>query len=316
MRLKLKFVVLLAVIMTFIVIVLGAYTRLKDAGLGCPDWPGCYGKLLAPADDYKAWIEMIHRYVASSLGFLIVIITIWTIKLYKQKPKLWIFSSLLLALVIFQGLLGMWTVTMRLYPIVVMGHLLGGFAIFALTWLLYLNLSQTKEFTQANISLKILSCIALIVLIGQIFLGGWTSANYAALVCADLLTCQGHLWPQMDWQNAFNLTATGIFDSPGVPLENTARVTIQMAHRLGALVTSFSLSILAYKLITSRSDSLRHKGIVLVLLLTTQLCLGALNVLARLPLTISLLHNAIAALLLLLSVTIIFEIYAKPRIIK
>ena len=289
--------------MTFIVILLGAYTRLKDAGLGCPDWPGCYGNFLAPQNDHKAWIEMIHRYVAGTLGLLILLIAI-------KKTNLLTLS--LLSLVIFQALLGMWTVTLGLYPVVVMGHLLGGFAILSLSWLLYLSLTPHKKNISPKSQLKIIAYSALIVLIIQIALGGWTSANYAALVCADFPSCQGNLWPKMDWVQAFNLTATGIFNSPGVPLENTPRVTIQMAHRLGALATALIITLFSYYLINAKDIKLKNSGLLLIALLILQLTLGITNVLAHLPLVVSLMHNAVAALLLVLILTTIYRLYDKP----
>lgn len=281
--------------LAFFVVLLGAYTRLKDAGLGCPDWPGCYGKLIAPPDE-KAWIEMIHRYVASSLGLLIVMLAIWRFNLI---------STFLVALVIFQGMLGMWTVTLGLYPVVVMGHLLGGFALLATLWLYYLNLSPQQPIYVPTI--KLWAWLGLIVTIIQIALGGWTSANYAALVCADFPSCQGNIWPHMDVVNAFDLTGAGIFDSPGTPLENTARVTIQMFHRIGAVFTLVILSIVGAKLIGKKF----FIGFVLLALLTLQLALGITNVLAALPLPISLMHNLVAALLLLTIVTILYRTYAK-----
>lgn len=321
MRLSLKTWTLSAVALIYIVIILGAYTRLKDAGLGCPDWPGCYGALLAPTTNYnpeaadiaKAWTEMIHRYVAGSLGLLILGITIKTILIRKQQPKLWILSCIILCVVVFQALLGMWTVTLRLYPIVVMGHLLGGFTILALTWLLYLQMQQTKHRINKITILKVLSILALCMLIIQIALGGWTSANYAALVCADFPQCQGSLWPAMDWRGAFNVSAVGIFDSPGIPLENTARVTIQMFHRIGALFTTILFIILGYCLIKTQSKHFRTLGILLISALIIQVILGITNVLARLPLFVSLMHNAVAALLLLLMVTTLYYLYSQPK---
>lgn len=292
---RLRNFTLLVAGLAFFVVLLGAYTRLKDAGLGCPDWPGCYGKLIAPPDE-KAWIEMIHRYVASSLGLLIVMLAIWRFNLI---------SVFLVSLVIFQGMLGMWTVTLGLYPVVVMGHLLGGFALLTTLWLYYLNLSPRQPINISKI--KLWAWLGLIVTSVQIALGGWTSANYAALVCADFPSCQGNIWPHMDVINAFDLTGAGIFDSPGTPLENTARVTIQMFHRIGAIFTLIVLSIIATKLISKRYSI----GFVLIALLTVQLALGITNVLAALPLPVSLMHNLVAALLLLTIVTILYRTYAK-----
>ncbi len=366
---RLKKCTLAAVGLTYIVILLGAYTRLRDAGLGCPDWPGCYGELLAPTttgilnatEISKAWIEMIHRYVAGSLGILILYITFMTLQSRNKSHKVWPLACSILLVVILQALLGMWTVTLGLYPIVVVAHLLGGFTILTLSWLLYLNLayrplnnancikiSSTKLFflqcvhilhrtahkyfpvalgcrhpwrqtsgcktvrTVKNNFVELIlmsfAYLCLIALIMQIALGGWTSANYAALVCADFPSCQGSWWPPMDIPNAFNLAAAGIFDSPGTPLANTARVTIQMAHRLGALVVTITFSILFYLLYLQPAKQLKKLASIGVILLVTQLVLGITNVLAGLPLVISLMHNAIAALLLLLTITIIYNL--------
>lgn len=296
-----------------VVLVLGAYTRLKDAGLGCPDWPGCYGQLIAPAEP-KAWIEMIHRYVAGSLGILIFALNIKAWRLSRPLPGIRFLCLGLLGLVIFQALLGMWTVTLGLYPVVVMGHLLGGFAILALLWLLHLTISYNSINLHANKNFTILAYSCFILLILQIALGGWTSANYAALVCADFPSCQGSLWPPMDWRSAFNLGAVGIFDSPGTPLENTARVTIQMFHRIGALLTTVFLSGVSYYLIKNRSSTAHKLGLALITLLGVQILLGITNVLAGLPLAVSLLHHAVAALLLLLMTTILYYLNAKQHI--
>jgi cytochrome c oxidase assembly protein subunit 15 len=315
MRFNLKFWVLATACLVYLVIILGAYTRLKDAGLGCPDWPGCYGSIIAPTTNVagieveKAWIEMIHRYVAGTLGLLILGITVKLFTLRKHELIAWRWSCLALGLVVFQALLGMWTVTLRLYPIVVMGHLLGGFAIFAVTWLIFLSLQKPKPNIKISKFWRYYAMFALAILILQIALGGWTSANYAALVCKDFPQCQGNYWPTMDWQGAFNFRAVGIFDSPGIPLENAARVTIQMAHRLGALVTTILLSILCFRLIRIRASITKILAMILLCALALQIILGISNVLAGLPLVVSLLHNAMAAFLLILLVTINYLFY-------
>lgn len=292
---KLRNFTLLVASLAFFVVILGAYTRLKDAGLGCPDWPGCYGRLIAPPEE-KAWIEMIHRYVASTLGLFIVILAFWRFNLI---------SLFLVALVVFQGMLGMWTVTLGLYPVIVMGHLLGGFALLATLWLYYLTLSYQAPIKIPRI--KAWAWLGLTITTIQVALGGWTSANYAALVCADFPSCQGNIWPAMDVLTAFDLTAAGIFDSPGVPLENTARVTIQMAHRIGAACTLIVLGILSIKLISQKFKL----GSLMLGLLLVQIGLGITNVLAALPLPISLMHNLVSALLLLTIVTTLYRSYAK-----
>jgi heme a synthase len=306
MRIHLNKIVLIATLLTFAVIVLGSYTRLKDAGLGCPDWPGCYGHMLAPQADTSAWIEMIHRYVAGTLGLLI---------LYTFIRARSILTSVLLSLVVFQALLGMWTVTLRLYPIVVMGHLLGGFTILAVLWLLYLCLTFNNKTLKlpSETSTRTLAILATIALVMQIALGGWTSSNYAALVCTDFPTCQGKLWPAMDWQDAFNFRNVGIFDSPGTPLENTARVTIQMAHRIGALVVFVLVSSLCYQLWRSNAKVLRTLAKMLIVLLFLQVTLGIANVLLGLPIIISLAHSAVAAILLICLISILYFLNDKKQ---
>ena len=216
---------LFATILAIVVVVLGAYTRLTDAGLGCPDWPGCYGQLTPPTDQsidsQKAWTEMIHRYFAGTLGLVILVLAI--VAIFKRKqPNVGARRAVplqlplvLLGLVIFQALLGMWTVTMLLNPLVVMAHLLGGMATLGLLWWLALR-SQSNSLKFAirnsqsaiNPNLKTWATLGLIILGIQIALGGWTSANYAALACPDFPQCQGQWWPSMDFSGAFTVSVT------------------------------------------------------------------------------------------------------------
>lgn len=307
---KVYYLARFAAFFAFIVIVVGAYTRLTDAGLGCPDWPGCYGNWKVPStteelstaqslypqaeiENTKAWTEMFHRYIAGSLGLLVFYISFLLVKSRRY------FTGITLAsLIIFQALLGMWTVTLGLYPIAVMGHLLGGLSLFSL--LVWIGAQKGAMSYQASKQegLVTLAKASLVILFIQIFLGGWTSANYAALVCADFPTCQGQWWPKMDWTTAFSLTDVGIFNSPGIALENPARVTIQVAHRIGALVTSIFLLLLGVKALKSKFRLLKVPAIMLLTLLCTQVALGISNVLAGLPLHTALAHNGVAALLL------------------
>ncbi len=310
-----------AVLLALIVIVLGAYTRLSDAGLGCPDWPGCYGQLSVPdkvesneferpLEHGKAWKEMIHRYVAGTLGLLILAILFMVIKgLPKIKQSLGL-PLLLLATVIFQVLLGMWTVTLLLSPMIVTAHLMGGMTTLSLLWWLFLNQKKSvKPRSYVVMSgLKMAAAIGLFFVVVQIFLGGWTSSNYAAVACGvDFPTCASQWWPKMDFANGFELSHKpdvnyefGVLDSP-------ARMAIQMVHRIGALVVFIYLIGLALSLLKY------YKGLAIFLsvVLFLQVSLGIMNVVFALPLLIAVLHNLVAALLLLTVIAINHKLF-KP----
>ncbi len=213
-----KKILLVATFLAFCVVVFGAYVRLSDAGLGCPDWPGCYGYFTVPdspeelslaqqaypqqpVEAPKAWKEMIHRYLASALGFLIVVLFYLSQrnKFYYRKLgsayEKTTLPTLLLVLVVFQGLLGMWTVTLKVHPLIVLAHLLGGMTTLGL---LFYSLKQANRDTTTALEKKPvgrLSIVAMTILLIQIILGGWTSSNYAALGCPDLPFCYGQWWP-------------------------------------------------------------------------------------------------------------------------
>ena len=311
-----------ALILAFVVVVLGAYTRLSDAGLGCPDWPGCYGNIGVPEqvtnDTYqrpleraKAWKEMIHRYIAGTLGLVILLIFFVTIRdrdknKYKQS---FVLPTTLLGVVIFQALLGMWTVTMLLSPVIVSAHLFGGLTTLSLLWWLYLNqLNQQSHSNTSNSNtrtLKIGAGIGLFLVILQIFLGAWTSSNYAALACGTSFpTCATEWWPMMDFASAFNLShSSGTNYEFGV-LESPARTAIQVTHRMGALVLSIYLALLGFALLKHRGNNLKKSGITLFIVLCTQISLGIMNVVLALPLVIAVLHNVVAAILLLTLIAI------------
>lgn len=320
---------LLATLLALIVVTLGAYVRLSDAGLGCPDWPGCYGHLTVPeathevananatyperpVESAKAWKEMVHRYVAGALGLLIMLIAILAWQQRREIKAYTIFLPLfLVALVIFQALLGMWTVTWLLKPIVVTAHLLGGMLILSLLW--WLTLRQSGWFMQksgdSNVlgSLRMFGVITLLVVFAQIFLGGWTSANYAALACTDFPTCYKQWWPQeMDFSEAFILwRGLGINYEYGV-LSAQARMAIHVIHRLGALITFLIVLVLGLRILFSQLNVAFVKGIAIItlLLLLLQIGLGIANVEYSLPLAIAVAHNMGAALLLLAVVTL------------
>ncbi len=301
-------ILLLTIFLTFCLVMLGAYTRLSDAGLGCPDWPGCYGKLVVPhtsdihsqslypeqlIEPAKAWIEMVHRYLASLVGFLILLLAILTIKNPTKNKK---FPFGLLGLVIFQGLLGMWTVTLGLLPIIVTAHLFGGFATLTLLWLYYRDQYATARILSFPPALSRLAQISLLLVIGQIFLGGWTSTNYAALICPDLPMCRGQWLPNTDFINGFNLFGDPSKNWLGGLLDEPSRTAIHLSHRLGACLVSLCLLTLCWQLLKFKQH---QYAIAIFSVLLLQISLGVSNILFLLPLPIAVAHNGIAALLLI-----------------
>jgi heme a synthase len=294
------------------VVMLGAYVRLTDAGLGCPDWPGCYGRLVVPDSATtaevlgpqftrplqagKAWREMIHRYLASTLGLICVALAViaWRNRRDPEQPKR--APLALVALVIFQGLLGMWTVTLLLKPIVVVAHLLGGLATLAL--LASLGRWRTARFPAPTGALRALGVAAAAALVLQISLGGWTSANYAALACPDFPTCQTQWWPAVaDFEEGFVLWRGLGVDYEGGVLDHPARVAVHFTHRLGAVLAAVLIALLGLKLV--REAATRADGAAVLAVLTLQLCLGVSIVWFGVPLAVAVLHNGVAALLLL-----------------
>lgn len=325
---------LLATAIAFIAIILGSYTRIENAGLGCPDWPGCYGKLIAPntperitqaeiaypgqtVNEQKAWAEMIHRYVAGALGILIVCISFLSFRRYKLPNQPIIIPIFLIGILVFQALLGKWTVTMLLLPAVVMSHLLGGMAILALLWVMVLKLGNYCPYFNSTpvAKFRFWAALGLVIVILQIFLGGWTSANYAALVCPDFPTCHGQLWPQTDFATAFNFKLAFNQNSAFQLLNSVVLVTIQMAHRLGALITVLYVGLLAFWiLLSSRSPTLQSIAVFTVIILTAQVALGIISVTHLQPLHVALAHNGMAGLLLLTMVTLNFALNKKQDI--
>lgn len=344
---------LLTLLLCFGVVVFGAYVRLSDAGLGCPDWPGCYGHLTVPAAAHdvasaeqrfpqrpveapKAWKEMIHRYLASTLGLLIVAMAVMSLRLREpQRPR--VLPWVLVALVIFQGVLGMWTVTWQLKPLAVTGHLLGGMATLSLLLWMWLATrprplavevrTREREYRSerhvafelqrdvtavdaaapdpAPAGLRLFAGLALLLLAVQIFLGGWTSTNYAALACPDFPTCHGSYLPQTDARTAFTLWhGLGINYEYGI-LDARARVTIHYFHRVGALIVATVLSLLALLLLRrGGSPYWRGFGVAVLAALAAQIGIGIGVVLLQFPLWLADAHNAGAALLLAVMVAL------------
>lgn len=331
-------VAIFATLLAVVVVMLGAWTRLVDAGLGCPDWPGCYGFLTVPTTEEKiaiaearfpetpvevekAWPEMIHRHFAKALGFTLLCLSFYALVARRRSalsedriPVGHIWG--LLALVICQGMFGMWTVTLKLWPQVVTAHLLGGFATLSLLFLLFLRTSRRLPVevpSQLKVHLPFLqraAALGLLLVIGQIFLGAWTASNYAALACgSELPGCHGSLWPEMNFSDAFNLAQTVGPNYLGGLLDNESRVAIQYTHRIGAVVLTVYLVWLAFQLRKVRFiASVKAATIMMIVLLFLQLGLGLTNVILLVPLDVAIAHNAVGAFLLLSMVNLLYHI--------
>jgi len=322
--------ILISTILTLCVVVFGAFVRLTDAGLGCPDWPGCYGTLTVPESQSailsaqiaypdslieveKAWREMIHRYLAALLGILILGITFIG---HKNKSKIKInitYLYALLPLVIFQGILGMWTVTELLMPAIVTAHLIGGMTTLGLlTFITHRHVGSMSNILILNHKVKFFVRFGLVLLFIQILLGGWTSTNYAALACTDYPLCHGSFVPEMDFANGFSIfrelgmTAT----EQSLPIE--AYYAIQWVHRMGAIVITIYFLFIAY--ILSSYPSIIFYRNILIIILFIQFTVGITSLLFHLPLALATLHNLGAALLVIIMVIInsrITQKYAK-----
>jgi len=299
--------------LALLVVMLGAYTRLTNAGLGCPDWPGCYGRMAVsslqgelpnaqarfpdvPIEARKAWTEMVHRYAAGALVLLIVLMNAYGCVVSEAPRRI---PLVLLFLVAFQALLGMWTVTLKLFPLVVMGHLLGGLLIFSCLCYYRAQLSSVKRVGNPNWRFWI--TFGLLLIFCQIALGGWVSSNYAGVACIGFPTCNGRWLPHFDFSHAFNLFLPVGANYQGGVLDSAARVTIQFVHRLGALVVATYVLILSGWLwFRVYFIPLRIAAFMAIFLVLVQVGLGIINVVYQLPLQIAVLHNGVAALLLAL----------------
>ena len=314
---------LFATLLALIVVLLGAYTRLTHAGLGCPDWPGCYGFISVPKSEaqlahaelhypdspveaHKGWNEMIHRYFAGALGLVILAMAAQAIRRRGQPGQPVKLPLLLLAVVIAQAIFGMWTVTLQLWPQVVTAHLLGGFTTLSLLFLLCLRLSGAfAPLPAIDGRLRKFAGIAMLAVIVQIALGGWVSSNYAAVACIDLPTCHGQWWPAMDFANGFHLTQHIGPNYLGGQLDSDARTAIHMTHRLGAVLVTLVLLLLAWQL---KRHGQARLAALLLLALAGQLSLGISNVLLQLPLAVAVAHNLGGAVLLLTLVSINYRL--------
>jgi len=308
-------IAMIATLLALCVVVLGAYVRLSDAGLGCPDWPGCYGALTVPQSEaaishaqtaypdkpieaHKAWKEMLHRYVAGSLGLLILAIFVLAWRARSEiSVSPWL-PALLLLLVIFQAALGMWTVTLLLKPVIVTSHLLGGMSTLGLlTWITHRHWGSVSARFVKSGQLRFWIRGAFFIILAQVFLGGWTSSNYAALACTDFPTCHGVWVPDMDFATAFHWVRELGQGADGKPLELAAFTAIQWAHRIGAVVTFIYLGWLGICLL--RYAPMRAIAAILLLLLLAQVSMGIANLVLHLPLVLAVGHNLGAALLVI-----------------
>ena len=316
---------LFGICLAFVVIALGAWTRLVDAGLGCPDWPGCYGFVVFPTNEAeialaearyptfpydinKAIPEVVHRYFAAALGFLAIIMVYYSFKQNENKNiRRWTIG--LLIFICCQGLFGYLTVSLLLLPIIVTAHLFGGFTTLTLFLLIFLMSGKFDILEKMAIpKLKTIAGIALAVLLFQIFLGVWTSTNYASLACADFPTCQGTYMPEMDFKNGFNLNQeVGPNYLYGL-LDNPSRVAIHYSHRVSAILVAVVFLILISKLWFSNAAPLAS---TIGILLLTQISLGIINVVYVLPLYVAIAHNLVAALLLLAIFTVNYLAWKK-----
>ena len=368
-----------ATLLALFVVVLGAFVRLSDAGLGCPDWPVCYGHLswptaeehiaLAneafphrPVEVHKAWKEQVHRFAAALLGLLVfamALVASWrhgirrnVVLLSAGMAATGIFSYVneliilavllsaasvimpllgaifwrsdwrsrftagLLGLIIFQAMLGMWTVTLLVKPIIVTAHLLGGMATFSLLLLFWLHNRNALPLNPGDSlrGLRRLTIVALVVVVIQVFLGGWTSTNYAALACPDFPTCQDEWLPPMEWSEGFRLWRGLGIDYEGGVLDNTARVAIHWTHRVGAAIVLLLVGLLVFRARrtgTERDARLRLLGSTVGALLIAQVLIGISVVKYGLPLWLAVAHNGGAALLLASLVTLAYALWPR-----
>ena len=307
------------VIFALLVVSVGAYTRLADAGLGCPDWPGCYGFLTvpdqaneistaearypdAPVEIAKAWWEMGHRYIAGALLLLVASILIMAYRAREDEDTPLKLAAVLMIVILWQAAFGAWTVTLKLWPQVVTGHLIGGFTTLSLMWLLFLRQGGLSGLVSALPRPNWLAKIAFAAVVVQIILGGWVSSNYAALACYDFPSCDGTYMPDVDLRQGFNIFQSVGPNYLGGLMTNEARMAIHWVHRIGAIVVLLVVGGLFFQTVKQAPVI----GYALLAALLTQITLGILNVVWVLPLLNATAHNTVGALLLLVLVTINF----------
>lgn len=318
---------------TFDLIMFGAFTRLTDSGLGCPDWPGCYNHsnpLLAhehinaaeaamptgPVTWSKAWIEMIHRYFAMAVGVLIIVMMVIAWRRWLQsgrtdqrfRPG---FPTALLGFILLQGAFGAWTVTLKLQPIIVTTHLLLGLGLLAMLAWLAARQEEHGAVTPLGRALVLPATLGGLLLVLQIALGGWVSTNYAALACSDFPLCNGKLVPEMDFEHGFTLWRHLGMTAAGDYLPFQALTAIHWVHRSFAFVVALYVVWLAHRAL--RDPGLRKTGRWLLTVLGLQLCTGLATIYLNWPLAIAVVHNGGAALLVILTVMLNYKVRYAPQ---
>lgn len=325
-----------AAVLAVVVIMLGAWTRLMHAGLGCPDWPGCYGFLSVPQSDAhiaianarfpstpvdvaKGWPEMIHRYAAGTLGLIVFGLAAYAFRHRKSGVPMRL-PLFIAAFIILQGAFGMWTVTLKLWPQIVAMHLLGGFTTLSLLTLLALRLRGRLIRQPDNTSGHVVSTLrpwlygGLLLVVLQIALGAWTTANYAAVACTELPTCQGQWWPEsMNFQHGFDITQQVGPNYLGGQLTDSGRVAIHVMHRLGAMtVLGYFTILLVFMWCRRQLSGLARPVLLVALALAAQIALGLSNVLFHVPIAVAVAHNAMGAGLLLSVIHLIWQYHQRP----
>jgi cytochrome c oxidase assembly protein subunit 15 len=327
-------------LLCFALIMIGAWVRLTDAGLGCPDWPGCYGKLSpvqakaqiaqavaeqggdhGPVSLGKAWREMIHRYIATGLGLLIIgiVLMAWRLR-HRLEQSPWL-ATFTLGVVILQGLFGKWTVTLLLKPAIVTGHLIGGLLTFSLLFWLWLRTRQAIEAVGSRLKVPVkpptyglqwFARLALLAVGFQIALGGWTSTNYAALACPDFPTCQEQWVPRVNVADAFHVVRELGKTAQGDMIDLPALTAIHLSHRLGAVLVLMIIGLLAF--FCFRQGVATREARWLLLMLALQWALGISNVIFDLPLWVAVGHTGGAVVLLALTLLLNFRLKALSQV--
>lgn len=310
----LRFLSLLAVILTLLAIAFGAYIRASAAGLGCPDWPGCFGRALTLEElDSPSHLEgrargdaaqnridsRIHRYSAATVGVAVLLLSalVWTLPRHRLRITLWTMASL--SLLILQAMLGLWALEHRLLPLAVTGHLLFGFALLLSLYRLHLATGPADHPAPAGAGPRWLARLALLLLLGQLALGGWTSTHSAGLACPDFPGCLGQTWPDADYRDGFTLRRESAPNSPEAPPPLPARAAIHWSHRVVGLAAYLAITALAIVISAgSRSGKLRNAAILLSVLVLTETALGVAAIALRLPVPLLVAHTVVAGLLL------------------